>query len=101
MLRVAGGAAYESQRSLIDGASYPPEVVKAMGQALDLAWSEIAHNFGPASTVTEVARLRLAEAILSVAAEDSTNVEALKNGALDAMSKKYRLLSTRPPKVMI
>jgi len=32
-------------RKLIDGASFGPETVKAMGQAFDQAWAEIAENF--------------------------------------------------------
>ena len=38
----------------------------------------------------EAARLKLANALLSVAAEDSRDVEALKMGALEAMTLEYR-----------
>jgi hypothetical protein len=38
----------------------------------------------------ELARLRLADALLSVACEESRDVEALKNGALQAMALGYR-----------
>ena len=38
----------------------------------------------------ESARMRLAEAILSIATEDSTDVAALKAGALQAMAMDYR-----------
>ena len=38
----------------------------------------------------ENGRLLLAEAMLSVATEDSRDVEALKNGALEAMALGYR-----------
>jgi hypothetical protein len=33
-------------RRLIDGASFGPETIKAMGQAFDQAWAEIAGSFG-------------------------------------------------------
>ena len=66
----------------IGGAVFGPEALKAMGQAFDLAWAEIAVNFGASLVEVEAARLRLAEAVLSVAAEGSTDVAALKNGAL-------------------
>ena len=33
-------------RQLIDGASFGPEALKAIGQAFDKAWLEIAGNFG-------------------------------------------------------
>ena len=73
-------------RQLIDGASYGPETLKAMGQAFDEAWQSIAGN-DPQDI--ERARLRLANALLSVTAEDSRDVEALKRGALQAMALNY------------
>jgi len=66
----------------IGGAVFGPEAVEAMGQAFDEAWAEIAGNFGASLVEVEAARLRLAEAVLSVAAEDSTDVAALKCAAL-------------------
>jgi hypothetical protein len=71
---------------LIDSAAYGPETLKAMGQAFDEAWLEIAGNLGDDPQSIEVARLRLANALLSVACEDSRDVEALKQGALDALA---------------
>jgi hypothetical protein len=71
-------------------ASFGPETVKAMGQAFDQAWAEIAGNFGDTPTQVESARLRLAEAVLSVTSEDSRDVAALKLGALQAMAMDYR-----------
>jgi hypothetical protein len=73
----------------IEGASFEPEAVKAMGQAFDQAWAEIAGNFGDPSEV-ETARLRLAEVILSIATEGSTDVGRLKLGAVHAMAQYYR-----------
>jgi hypothetical protein len=49
---------------LIDGASFRPATVKAMGEAFDQAWAEIAGDFG-------------------------TNVAALKAGALHAIAMDY------------
>jgi hypothetical protein len=77
-------------RALIDGASYEPDALKAMGQAFDEAWPSIAGNFGHDPQEIESARLRLATALLSVANEDSRDVEALKTGALQAMALSYR-----------
>ena len=74
---------------LIDSASFGPEALKAIGQAFDAAWCEIAGNFGDPRDI-EVARLRLANALLSVACEDSRDVDALKIGALQAMAIAYR-----------
>jgi hypothetical protein len=77
-------------RQLIDGASYGPEALKAMGRAFEEAWAEIAGNFGDHPVDIEAARLRLATALLSVASEDSRDAEALKRGALGAMALAYR-----------
>jgi hypothetical protein len=77
-------------RHLIDSASYGPEATKAIGQAFDAAWSEIAGNFGDDPHDVELARQRLATALLSIAYEESRDVEALKNGALQAMALAYR-----------
>jgi hypothetical protein len=38
----------------------------------------------------ETARLRLAEALLSVANEESRDVEVLKRAALEAMARSYK-----------
>jgi hypothetical protein len=80
-------------KALLAGASFGPDAVKVMGQAFDAAWQDIAGNFGTAATDVERARLRLANALLSVANEDSRDVEALKKAALEAMALNYR----RPP----
>ena len=52
---------------LIDGASFGPDALKTIGQAFDEAWKEIAGNFGDDPGVIESARLRLAQALMSVA----------------------------------
>jgi len=71
------------------GAVFGPKAVEAMGQAFDEAWAEIAGNFGASLVEVEAARLRLAEAILSVAAEGSTDVAALKCAALRWIRMDY------------
>ena len=76
-------------RGMIDAASYGPEAVKALCQAFDEAWVEIAGNFGDEPADVERARTKLAAALLSVASEDGRNVEALKKGALQAMALAY------------
>jgi hypothetical protein len=56
----------------------------------DQAWLEIAGNFGTDPLQIEAARLRLAEAVLSVANEDSRDAGALKRAALQRMALDYR-----------
>jgi hypothetical protein len=77
-------------RELVEGATYGPETWKAMGEAFDAAWQTIAGNFGHDPSDIEKARLRLAHALLSVAREDSRDVEALKTDALEGMALAYR-----------
>ena len=47
-----------------------------MRQAFDVAWQQVAGNFGDDSTDAERARLRLARALLSIAHEDGRDVSA-------------------------
>jgi len=77
-------------RRVIDGAAFGPETLKALGEAFDQAWAQIAGNFGDTPLQVENARLRLAEALLSIATEGSMDVAALKAGALQAMALDYR-----------
>jgi hypothetical protein len=77
-------------RQLIDGASFGPDALKAIGQAFEQAWLEIAGNFGGDPGDIEQARYRLATALLSVASEDSRDVEILKQAALQRMALDYR-----------
>jgi hypothetical protein len=70
-------------RELIEGASYGPEALKAIGRAFDEAWASIAGNFS--DDQIEAARLRLANALLAVAKDNSRDVEVMKREALDRM----------------
>jgi hypothetical protein len=77
-------------RQLIDDASFGPDALKTMGDAFDAAWAEIADGFGTDPLVIEAARIKLANAVLSVASEDSRDVEALKRSALQVMARTSR-----------
>ena len=77
-------------RQLIDGASFGPEALKAIGEAFDAAWAEIAGDFGNVPIDIDNARYRLASALLSVASEDSRDVEILKRTAMKAMMLSSR-----------
>jgi hypothetical protein len=76
-------------RRLINGAAYGPNALKALGQAFDEVWASIAGNFGDDPSDIERARLKLATALLSVASEDSRDVEVLKKAALQVMALGY------------
>ena len=86
----SGNAAPTKARQLIDGASFGPEALKAIGAAFDAAWAEISNNFGDDPADVEKARLRLANALLSIANEDSRDVEVLKRAALQRMALDYK-----------
>ena len=76
-------------RELIDHAAFGPDALKVIGQAFDEAWQEIVGNFGDPQDI-EQARFKLANAVLSIAREDSRNVEALKHAALQRMALDLR-----------
>jgi hypothetical protein len=73
-------------RRLIDGASFGPDAMKVIGEAFDAAWAEIANNFGNMPVVIEAARLKLADALLSIASEDSRDANVLKKAALQRLA---------------
>jgi hypothetical protein len=88
-------------RTFIDRASFGPEALRAIGQALDAAWAEIAGNFGDDPDRVATARLKLADAMLSVADDDSRDVQVLKRAALQAMAKDYKVRSPRIATVLM
>ena len=90
IFRIGAGSVFTREamkaRKLIDGAAFGPDALKAIGQAFDEAWQEIAGNFRDDPQDIERARLQLANAVLSIAHEDSRNVEVLKDAALQRMA---------------
>jgi hypothetical protein len=77
------------------GAAFGPDTLKAIGEAFDAAWSEIACRFSSDPVVIEAARSKLADALLSIAAtEDSRDVDVLKRAALQLMALDRRCPSS-------
>ena len=64
--------------------------MRAIGQASDAAWDEIAANFGNDPNDFDNARYKLANALLAIANEDSRDVNVLKKAALQRMALDYR-----------
>ena len=60
------------------------------GGRIDQAWKENAGNFA-ATAEFEAARIKLAEAMLSVVREGVSEVEALKANPVQVMAQDYRL----------
>jgi hypothetical protein len=79
----------------INSTSYGPEALKTMTRAFDQAWSVIGGNIG--RDASEAARVRLANALLSVATEDSRDVDVLKRKALEAMALSYYAVPSDTP----
>ena len=75
-------------RQLIEGATYPPEVLAKVFEAFDRAWAEIEHDFegdGP----RENGRLTLASILLMLARDHVGAVDELKGSALRLMRRTY------------
>jgi hypothetical protein len=69
--RLAERAGERDAKEFIDGTSFGPDALKAIGDAFDAAWAEIASNFAGNLLQTDTARLQLATALLSIASEDT------------------------------
>ena len=76
-----------SASQLVDTATFGPEALKAIGQAFDAAWAEIASEVGTDPVAIEAARLKLATAVLNVAGENSRDIDALKRAVLQPTGK--------------
>ena len=77
-------------QQLITDASFGPNALHVLFQVFDAAWNGIAANFGDNPLAIEAARLKLANALLSVAREDSSDPDSLKRQALQIMALSYR-----------
>ena len=73
----------------VESAAFDPTSLGEMGTAFESAWSEIKHHFG--ETDIELARARLAQAVLVVAGDhDRHDVTDLKTEALSVLALAYR-----------
>jgi hypothetical protein len=70
-------------KQLIEGGAYRPDTLKAMTEDFDSAWAIIADRY---TDQIEAGRLAFAEAMLSIACEDSTDARVLISVALQAMA---------------
>jgi hypothetical protein len=62
-----------------------PETLKVVYQAFDDAWDKIRHYYGSDHKIIDAGRLKLAEAIIAVARDDSRDPELIKRLALQLM----------------
>jgi len=77
---------------LINGASFGPAAIKAMSEAFDLAWEQIASHFDGDPLIRDSARQSLAEAVLAAAAYSIPDVQTLKDAGLSVMASKNNSL---------
>jgi len=70
-------------RELLDGsgAGFRPDTMKAAHDAFNSAWAQLAPYYTDANTI-EAARLKLAECILAVTRDGTTDVEQIERLAL-------------------
>jgi hypothetical protein len=76
-------------RKLIEGASYPPEILAVVFKAFDQAWAEIDADF-VGNAPRENGRLTLASIILLLARDHVGDVHELKSSALKLMADNAR-----------
>jgi len=86
---LSGGVADMQARKLIANAAYGPVTLKVICTAFDRAWEQIKHHFDYDALSVEAARLRLANAILDMAKEDSRDANELKNLGLRALALRH------------
>jgi hypothetical protein len=90
--RHAVRADLQELRPPMDTASFGPEALKAIGEAVDIAWTEIADNYSNVTAERETGRLKLATALLLVAAENGLDPQELETVALARMNFDPRQL---------
>jgi hypothetical protein len=81
-------------RELIDDCSYGPEALKILYQAFDAAWETIGPNYADDPDRAEIARLKLANTILSFPADEIKDADQIKNSSLQIMALGYATNST-------
>jgi hypothetical protein len=77
-------------RQLIGRATYGPDTLKVLFKAFDDAWDSIAANFANDPPAIEIARLRLANIILSLPHNEIADAEQIKNASLQIMAIAYK-----------
>ena len=75
---------------MFEGVGFGPAALFAIHQAFDEVWESIAGNFSNDPDTVQAARRKPAKSLLSIASDDSRDVEAPKRAALKIMSEAYR-----------
>jgi hypothetical protein len=83
-------------RELIDQSTYGPEALKILYQAFDEAWEAMAAMYTDDPDRAEIARLKLANAILSFPVDEIKDAEQIKQSSLQIMALQYRQIPVSP-----
>ena len=83
----AASAVHMLDSRSLDNKAFGPEALKTLRQAFDEAWQTIADNFGDDPTLIDAAQTRLANALLSVAKDQTRDVEQLKRAAMQIVAR--------------
>ena len=74
-----------------DRLSYGPDALHVLNQAFDAAWADIAGFYGDDPLVVDIARNKLADALLRAADQiGCSDIDALRKAALTTMALSYR-----------
>jgi len=73
-------------RQLIGNASFGPDQLRVLFEAFDQAWDTIAADVGDDPGAIEVARLKLANILLSLAGQGDNDAAWLKSTALQILT---------------
>ena len=74
-------------KRILEGAAYGPEVLKIAHQAFDEAWVSVFHIFTQAEH--ESVREELAQAVIALLRDDSSDVERIRDEAVRSLRRKY------------
>lgn len=72
-------------RQIIGAVTYGPDVLKVLFKAFDDAWEVMAPTISARADAIEATRLKLANVILSLARDGTSDPEKIKNAALRIM----------------
>ena len=78
-------------RQALDGAAFPPDVLRVIYDAFDDAWAEVAPNVSARASAVDAARLSLATIVLSLAKTGPIDRVALKTAAVIAFRSQRRI----------
>jgi len=78
-------------RQIVESGSFGPETLKVARAAFDEAWASVAGHFGNDPLLIEAARVKLANAVLANCHEEMGDPMALKQAALGALARHFRI----------